>query len=86
MPNESEDINLPTRQVADRYKVHPRTVDRWARDPALGFPKAFDINGRWYRTLRSLREFDQRQASKSDSVVRHGAAKASAQRREPAVA
>lgn len=74
MPNESEDINLPTRQVADRYKVHPRTVDRWVRDPALGFPSPMDINGRKYWVLRSLREFDQQRAQ------------ASAQRREPAAA
>jgi len=82
MTNESEDINLPTRQVADRYKVHPRTVDRWVRDPALGFPSPMDINGRKYWVLRSLREFDQQRAAESG---KH-AAQASAQRREPAAA
>jgi hypothetical protein len=64
MPNESEDINLPTRQVAARYHVDPRTIARWVRDPALGFPSPFDINGRNYWVLRSLRVFDQRRAAK----------------------
>jgi hypothetical protein len=65
MPNESEDINLPTRQVADRYKVHPRTVKRWTDDPDLGFPPPMDINGRKYWVLSSLRTFDQRRAAKA---------------------
>jgi hypothetical protein len=62
---ESSDL-LPDPLVADRYKVTPRTIDRWDRQADLGFPPALRINGRKYRRVNQLEIWErQRVASKA---------------------
>jgi hypothetical protein len=51
---------LPDSKVAARYNVHPCTIDRWERDPKLGFPKAIKIRNRKYRDSEALDRWDSR--------------------------
>jgi len=51
--SDSSDL-LPDPRVARRYHVTSRTIDRWDRQPDLGFPKAVRINQRKYRRLSEL--------------------------------
>jgi predicted DNA-binding transcriptional regulator AlpA len=53
---------IPTRQVAERYHVTLRSIDRWIRDPELGFPKPIQINSRNYFNENELDAFDRRRA------------------------
>lgn len=50
----SPDELLPDPLVAKRYKVTLRTIDRWDRQPDLGFPPALRINNRKYRRINQL--------------------------------
>jgi hypothetical protein len=52
---------LPTRLVAKRYNVTPRTLDRWVKDPGLNFPKPTKINDRNYWFEDALDAFDDAQ-------------------------
>jgi hypothetical protein len=45
--------------VAARYKVTVRTVDRWDHRPELRFPPPLWINGRKYRYLKQLEEWER---------------------------
>ena len=51
---------IPTRKTAKRYGVHIRTIERWRRDPALGFPKCVTINHRNYDDTDALDAFDRK--------------------------
>ena len=53
---------IPARQVAQRYGVSLRTIDRWRRDDELGFPPSVTINGRNYNSEKDLEDFDRRRA------------------------
>ena len=45
----------------NRYNRHPRTVQRWQRDPRVGFPKPdLEILGVKYWTDETLDRFDER--------------------------
>jgi hypothetical protein len=50
---------LPERLVAERYSVHVRTVDRWGKDPSLGFPPVIIIRKRRYRDAAALDAWDR---------------------------
>lgn len=50
---------LPDREVARRYGVSVRTVERWDKDRALGFPPPIYIRGRRYRSGEELDQFDR---------------------------
>jgi hypothetical protein len=50
---------LPKNNVAARYGVTTRTVDRWEREPKLGFPASVGINGRRYFRDDELDAFDR---------------------------
>ena len=39
---------IPNKLVCERYGVHPITIDRWKRDPKLGFPPGYKIRERNY--------------------------------------
>ena len=52
---------LPNKLVCERYSIHPITLERWKRNPALDFPKPVRINGRDYNVEGELDEFDERQ-------------------------
>jgi hypothetical protein len=47
----------PDAKVAKRLDVHIKTIKRWDRRPALGFPKPIIINGRTYRDNGELDAF-----------------------------
>jgi len=53
---------LSKRAVADRYGVVPRTVERWAQNPAVDFPRPIVTNKRWYFDEAELDAFDLRQS------------------------
>ena len=53
---------LADRQVAQRYDVSVRTLERWDLKPELGFPKPIRINGRRYRDLAELEALERAQA------------------------
>jgi hypothetical protein len=57
--DDDSDKNLPTTLVADRYAVTTRSVERWAEDPALGFPPPIYINRRKFWSLNALKRFDR---------------------------
>ncbi len=50
---------LSDRQVAIRYDVDPRTIQRWSVIPDLGFPPAIYIRRRKYREVAKLDAWDQ---------------------------
>ena len=58
-PDDRPRRRLPTVAVAQRYNVVPRTIDRWAEDPELGFPAAEVINRRRYWDEDALDAWDQ---------------------------
>jgi hypothetical protein len=53
---------IPDAQVAKRYGVVLRTLDRWDHKPSLGFPAAEYINGRKYRDVEELDAWDRARA------------------------
>jgi hypothetical protein len=57
--DDAPDRYLPTAEVAHRYSTSTRSVDRWAGDPQLDFPKPFYINGRKFWSLNALRAWDR---------------------------
>jgi hypothetical protein len=54
---------LPKRQVAERYSVSTRTVDRWVADLKLGFARPVVIRGRAYFTETELEQFERRRVA-----------------------
>ena len=50
---------LPDREVARRYGVSVRTVERWSANRALGFPTPVYIRRRRYRNIAMLDQFDK---------------------------
>ena len=49
----------PIRNVAERYDVHVRTIERWIEDPALRFPKPMYIRGRRYFKTAELQAWEE---------------------------
>jgi hypothetical protein len=58
---------LPDRFVAERYGVSVRTLERWDKQPKLGFPSPVRINKRRYRKIAKLDEFDRKTAAQAKS-------------------
>ena len=54
---------IPDRQVRERYGVCASTLFRWDKNPAVGFPRPIDINGRKYRDEAELDAFDRARAA-----------------------
>ena len=54
---------LPDPLVAERYNVTPRTIHRWDRQPDLGFPRPVFINGRKYRRLNQLENWERQRVA-----------------------
>jgi hypothetical protein len=46
-----------TRSTAEFFDVCTRTIERWRRDPDLGFPTPIVINGRNYHDAEELEAF-----------------------------
>ena len=51
---------LPTGDVAARYGVTTRSVDRWWKDPKLGFPQPIYINDRKYWAIADLEQWERK--------------------------
>lgn len=63
---------LPDSQVAERYCVHATTLYRWDRDEQLGFPKPIRINGRKYRDVAALDDWDRSRAGAPGAASSEG--------------
>ena len=50
---------LPTGDVAARYSVTTRSIDRWRKDPDLAFPQPIYINDRKYWSLADLEKWER---------------------------
>ena len=50
---------LPDPLVAERYKVTPRTIYRWDQQSDLDFPRPIFINGRKYRRVNQLENWER---------------------------
>jgi hypothetical protein len=58
-------VFVPDRVAAARYNKTPRTLDRWDRNPAMGFPKPIIFGGFKYRVLAQLEAWEQDMIAKS---------------------
>lgn len=75
---------LPDPLVAKRYAVNPRTLPRWDANPELKFPSATYINGRKYRNIDELEEWDRwRAAGGGGQATKKPPRVAAAQRTRP---
>ena len=59
---------LPSRLVCERYHIVDRTLDRWIRDEALGFPQPVMINKRRYFRELALRDWERKRANKTEAA------------------
>jgi len=50
---------LPTGDVAARYSVTTRSIDRWRKSPDLAFPQPIYINDRKYWSLADLEKWER---------------------------
>ena len=60
--SDSADL-LPDPRVAQRYNINPRTLYRWDKQPALGFPPAIRINRRKYRRVEQLEAWERQRVT-----------------------
>lgn len=51
--------------LAAMLGVHPKTLDRWSKDPSVKFPPPIKINGRKYRALKKVRAWMAARAAKA---------------------
>jgi hypothetical protein len=55
----SDKKRLTSGALAARYGVVVRTIDRWAEDPKLNFPKPIIVNRRRYWSAAELDQWDR---------------------------
>jgi hypothetical protein len=60
--SDSEEQFLSNQKQASRYGTTVRTISRWGGDPQLGYPPAYDFNGRPFRKLKELQEWERSRA------------------------
>jgi predicted DNA-binding transcriptional regulator AlpA len=60
-PHQLRGRKLLTRHLCARYRVSDRTIDRWMRDPHLGFPQPIIVNRRRYWDESDIAAFDAKQ-------------------------
>jgi hypothetical protein len=58
----------PIRNVAERYNIHVRTIERWIEDPALLFPKPLYIRGRRYFKTAEIQAWEDLQPDRLGST------------------
>ncbi len=58
-------VLLNDRQVAERYGVVVRTLERWDLDPAMKFPPPIRINRRRYREVAALEAWERAELRKA---------------------
>jgi len=62
---------LTSNKVLERFdNISRMTLQRWVRDPKLGFPQPMIIGHRWYFRKSELDEFEERQKAKSRLELR----------------
>jgi len=71
---------LGTPEVARRYGVSKRTVERWCEDPDLGFPVPMDILGRRYWDIGELEQFERQRVGRKYDQERKERIKQTAQK------
>jgi hypothetical protein len=57
---------IPDRDVAIRYGRSTKTLQRWERDPDLGFPKVIRLRNRRYRDALALDAWDAKQRAAAE--------------------
>jgi len=62
-PPAAEDVLLPTTQVARRYRVSRKTIERWQDQPALDFPAPLLIHRKKYWRVRLLEAWERGRAA-----------------------
>jgi hypothetical protein len=70
---------LRERHVAEGYGVCVRTINRWGKDPAVGFPPVIIIRKRRYRDIAALDAGDR---ARPASAERYAPSAESAVKRE----
>ena len=61
MAGTAKPVLIPDPIVArERYRVHPHTLRRWDKNPALGFPPVIIVNNRRYREVAKLDAWDRK--------------------------
>jgi hypothetical protein len=53
------DVRLRTVQLAQRFNVVCRTIERWEHNPELNFPKPLIVNGRKYWRLEDVEHWER---------------------------
>jgi hypothetical protein len=71
-PPKHKPVLIPDREVAKRYHVVVRTLERWDLQPDLGFPLPVRINRRRYRELAALEAWDRRAVAQALPRARAG--------------
>src|SRR5829696_1817488 len=63
---DTDDVYLSAASQRRRYgNISAMTLWRWERDPRLNYPPPIEINGRKYRSLRALEEWERQRAAES---------------------
>jgi hypothetical protein len=57
-------VYAPSGTVAARYGVSIRTIDRWLKDPKLGFPLPIVIRDKRFWAIADLEQFERSRAGK----------------------
>ena len=73
--SEAKPVLLSDRQVAQRYDVVVRTLERWDLQPSLGFPPPVRINRRRYRELAALEAWERQRRRNMPQSWKLGAAR-----------
>jgi hypothetical protein len=54
-------VLVPDRRVAERYDRSVQTIERWGKDPELGFPPVIRLRNRRYRDAAALEAWETKQ-------------------------
>jgi hypothetical protein len=57
------------RRVSTFFNVHPKTIDRWEKNPKLQFPDYIQINGQKYRYRNKVRRWVSERARKANAAA-----------------
>ncbi|MHC2298209.1 helix-turn-helix transcriptional regulator [Rhizobium mongolense] len=60
---------LGSGEVMERYRISTRTLHRWMKNQALGFPKPFRINRRFYFKVADLDRWEASRGAVSEKQV-----------------
>ena len=72
MAESAKRVLIPDPVVArERYRIHPHTLRRWDKNPALDFPPPIYVNNRRYREAEALDAWD-RKNSREAAALRAG--------------